>query len=149
MRVVLVHASASWLYSRDQVPHVVASMHTQIKWLYTIAGFMLVGLAILGIFLPLLPTTPLLLLAAACFMRSSEKYHRWLLEHRLFGPTIRDWQEKRCISKKAKIVSLVSMFLFGTYAVGFAVENLWLRIAGSVLVLCGLITVLRLKVRES
>ena len=123
-------------------------MHTKIRWLYMIAGFLLVGLATLGVFLPLLPTTPLLLLAAACFVRSSEKCHRWLLEHRLFGSILRDWQEKRCISRKAKVVSLVSMLVFGTYAIGFAVENIYLRVAGAILLLAGLITILRLKVCE-
>jgi uncharacterized membrane protein YbaN (DUF454 family) len=122
-------------------------MHNKpIKWVYMMTGCLLVGLATLGVFLPLLPTTPLLLLAAACFVRSSEKCHRWLLEHRVFGPTIRDWQEKRCISRRAKIISLVSMILFGGYAVGFAVANIYLRVIGAIALLMGLITVLRLEV---
>jgi uncharacterized membrane protein YbaN (DUF454 family) len=114
------------------------------KWLLLIVGFALVGLAALGAVIPLLPTTPLLLLAAACFANSSEKCHRWLLEHNLFGPIIHNWQENRCIPRKAKIVAIASILLFGTYAVGFAIENLYLRIAGTTILLTGLVFVLRI-----
>lgn len=114
------------------------------KWPYLTAGFLLVALAMLGIFLPLLPTTPLLLLAAACFANSSEKWHRWLVEHRLFGPIISNWQHNRCIPRKAKITAVCSILLFGTYAVGFAVDNLYVRIAGIIVLLIGLIVVLRI-----
>lgn len=121
-------------------------MNAQVKWLYMVAGFLLVGLAAVGLFLPLLPTTPLLLLAAACFVRSSEKCHRWLMEHKVFGSIIRSWQEKHCIPRKAKVFAVASIILFGTYAIGFAVENTTLRIAGTILLLIGLATILRLKV---
>ena len=121
-------------------------MKNQRRWQFLIAGFLLVGLATLGIFLPLLPTTPLLLLAAACFANSSEKWHRWLTEHNVFGPIIRNWHENRCIPRRAKITAVVSILLFGTYAVGFAIENLYLRIGGSILLLIGLLYVLRIRV---
>jgi uncharacterized membrane protein YbaN (DUF454 family) len=61
---------------------------------YKVLGFFFVGLGILGLFLPLLPTTVFLLLAAGCFARSSDKWHRWLLSNRTFGPIINDWNEK-------------------------------------------------------
>ncbi|VGO20600.1 YbaN family protein [Pontiella sulfatireligans] len=111
-----------------------------------IAGFALTALAAVGIFLPLLPTTPLLLLAAACFANSSEKCHRWLMEHNLFGPIIRNWHENRCMPRKAKIIAVASIIVFGTYAVGFAIDNLYVRIAGTLILLIGLVTVLRIKV---
>lgn len=110
------------------------------------AGFGLVGLATLGIFLPLLPTTPLLLLAAACFANSSEKWHRWLMEHNLFGPILKNWHERRCISRRAKIIAVASILIFGTYAIGFAIDNTSLRIIGAATLLTGLIFVLRIKV---
>ncbi|WP_372798783.1 YbaN family protein [Pontiella sp.] len=112
---------------------------------YLIAGCALVALATLGIILPLLPTTPLLLLAAWCFANSSEKCHRWLLEHRLFGPIIRNWQENRCIPRRAKITSVLMILLFGGYAI-YRLENPYVRIIGGALCLIGLITVLRIPV---
>jgi uncharacterized membrane protein YbaN (DUF454 family) len=116
------------------------------KWIYLAAGFLLVGLATIGIFLPLLPTTPLLLLAAWCFANSSEKCHRWLLEHSLFGPIIRNWHENRCITIKAKVIAVVMIVLFGGYTVGFRIENIYVRIVGGILCLTGLICVLRIPV---
>jgi uncharacterized membrane protein YbaN (DUF454 family) len=76
-----------------------------------VAGFDSLTLRILGIALPLLPTTPFLLLAAFCFGRSSEKLQRWLLEHPRLGPPIRDWQEQRTISRKAKGLATIAMVL--------------------------------------
>ena len=114
--------------------------------LYLVAGFALVGLATLGIFLPLLPTTPLLLLAAWCFANSSEKCHQWLLNHRVFGSIIRNWQENRCIPLKAKLLSVSMIVLFGGYAVGYRIENLTIRIIGGLLCLTGLFFVLRIPV---
>jgi len=124
-------------------------MATQGKILFLIAGCLLVGLATLGIAVPLLPTTPLLLLAAACFANSSEKCHHWLVEHNVFGPIIRNWQENRCIPRTAKLIAVASILLFGTYAVGFAIDNLYLRIIGGAILLTGLVFVLRIPVCRS
>lgn len=63
----------------------------------------------IGIFVPLLPTTPFILLAAFAFANSSERLHRWLLDHNVFGPLIQDWRDYGAISRRAKILSLVSM----------------------------------------
>jgi uncharacterized membrane protein YbaN (DUF454 family) len=115
------------------------------KWIFLTAGILLVGLAAVGTVLPLLPTTPLLLLAAWCFARSSEKCHRWLIEHRLFGPFLKNWQETKCIPFKAKMLAIGSMVIFGSYAIGFAIENNYIRIIGALLLIIGLVTVLRLK----
>lgn len=65
-------------------------------------GLLCLGLAALGLFLPLLPATPFLLLAAACFARSSERLHGWMLRHRHFGPLLRDWETHRAIRPGAK-----------------------------------------------
>ena len=60
-----------------------------------------------GVFVPLLPTTPLLLLAAFCYVRSSERHYRWLIENRLFGPVIRDYQQRRAVRLRVKVTALV------------------------------------------
>ena len=121
-------------------------MTTKLRWLYLIAGFLLVALAGLGIVLPLLPTTPLRLLAAACFAKSSDKCHRWLTTHRIFGPIIYNWQANRCIPRNAKKIAVLSILIFGTYAVGFAIDNLPIRIVGALILLTGFVFVLRIPV---
>lgn len=79
--------------------------------LYMIFGMISLILGILGIFLPLLPTTPFLLLTAWCFSRGSEKWHQWLLSHRLFGPPIRDWEENKIIRPRAKVLAVFTLIL--------------------------------------
>jgi len=81
------------------------------RWAWRIGGLLSLALGIVGIFLPLLPTTPFLLLAAYCFGRGSERLLRWLLEHPRLGPPIRDWREHRAISRKAKALAGVAMVL--------------------------------------
>ncbi len=98
------------------------------KSLLAMCGMVAVGLGAAGIFLPLLPTTPFLLLAAACFFRSSDRLYNWLIQHRCFGHYIRQYREHRAISRQAKIATL--LLLWGTLAFsGLAVlESPWGRI---------------------
>ena len=72
-------------------------------------GLLAVGLGVVGLLLPLLPTTPFMLLAAACFAKSSPRLHDWLVNHRVFGPAIADWRDHRAIRPKAKRMALVAM----------------------------------------
>lgn len=72
-------------------------------------GLVSLALGGLGIFVPLLPTTPFVLLAAFAFANSSETLHRWLLDHNVFGPLIDNWRRHRAISRNAKAISVVSM----------------------------------------
>lgn len=78
---------------------------------WQIAGVVALGFGIAGIALPLLPTTPFLLLAAFCFSRGSERLHAWLLAHPRYGPAILDWQEQGAISRKAKGLALLALGL--------------------------------------
>jgi uncharacterized membrane protein YbaN (DUF454 family) len=73
-------------------------------------GTVSVILGVAGIFLPLLPTTPFLLLASACYLRSSERMHRWLLSHEHLGPYIRDFEDGRGLPLRAKLVVLALMW---------------------------------------
>ena len=82
------------------------------KGLLIVIGVLSVGLAAAGICLPLLPTTPFMLLAAACFIRSSDKLYRWLITHRLFGAYIKNYREHRAITRRVKVVTL--LLLWGT-----------------------------------
>jgi len=93
-----------------------------------LAGTIFVGLGTLGIFLPVLPTTPFLLLAAACYARSSEKFYRWLLTHRWFGKYIRPYREGKGIPLKAKTLSISFIWLTILFSILFVVHPLSVRI---------------------
>jgi uncharacterized membrane protein YbaN (DUF454 family) len=80
------------------------------KLLLNLIGIVAVGLAILGVFLPLLPTTPFLLLASACFVRSSERLHRWMRHNPLFGEYLRNIEEKKGMPLRGKIIVLLLMW---------------------------------------
>ena len=79
------------------------------RHLWLAFGWAALALGALGILLPLLPTTPFLILAAYCFSRGSGRLHAWLLNHRVFGPPIENWRKHRAISKRAKFTALVAM----------------------------------------
>lgn len=74
-------------------------------------GFVFVGLGFVGAFLPVLPTTPFLILAAACFARSSMHFENWLLNHPRFGPLLTDWRSRGAIPRKAKLAALAGMIV--------------------------------------
>ncbi|MBM3189776.1 MAG: DUF454 domain-containing protein, partial [Chloroflexi bacterium] len=91
------------------------------------AGIVCVALGAVGVFLPLLPTTPFLLLAAACFIRSSDRLYRWLMTHRLFGAYIRHYREYRAISLPAKIGTLALLWATIGYAILAVAQSFALR----------------------
>lgn len=101
-------------------------------------GFLFVGLAALGVVLPVLPTTPFLLIAAACFARSSPRFYDWLLSNRIFGPLIRDWREHRSIPLRAKILAVLLIAAVGGSSVIWFVQPLWGKV-GLAALLVGLV----------
>ena len=114
--------------------------------LYKSMGFIFLGLGVIGVFLPLLPTTPFLLVSAACFARSSERWHQWLLSNRIFGPMITDWQERKCIARSTKIFAISLVVLFGGYSIIFLLTDIKLKILCTLLIGTGLFFIFRLKV---
>jgi hypothetical protein len=96
--------------------------------LLLVAGTVFVVLGVIGIFLPLMPTTVFLLLAAACYMRSSEKFYRWLINHRILGGMIRDYREGRGIPLRNRLIT--TLLLWATIGASgyFFVENDWVRL---------------------
>jgi uncharacterized membrane protein YbaN (DUF454 family) len=78
---------------------------------YKFLGFIFLALAALGAVLPILPTTPFVLVAASCFAKSSPYLHQKLLDNRLFGPLIVNWQQHKSIPLKAKIIALSTMLV--------------------------------------
>lgn len=93
------------------------------KWVQVAFGtlgtlFLLLG--IVGVFLPILPTTPFLLLATACYARSSRRFYNWLMNHPAFGPLIIEWRTYRSIPYRVKVVAVATMVLtFGSSIVFF------------------------------
>lgn len=102
--------------------------------LWVIFGFTALGLGIVGIVTPLLPTVPFLLLAAFCFSRSSDRLHDWLLAHPIFGQPIVDWRESGAIRRRAKWMVTASMLLVLILAFSLGLQPLFLLVQG--LVLC-------------
>ena len=98
-----------------------------------ITGTFLVGVGLLGIFLPLLPTTPFLLLAAALYARSSVRFYNWLLSNRWFGRYIRLYREERRIPLKASIASISLLWLTIMLSIIFAVDSLLVRVVLAVI----------------
>ena len=87
-----------------------------LKHTLNLIGIIAVVLAVLGVFLPLLPTTPFLLLASACFARGSDKLHGWLLNNKLFGTALRDFEQGKGMPLKAKITALVLLWVSLAYS---------------------------------
>ncbi len=84
--------------------------------IYLTIGVVSVALGLIGIFLPIMPTVPFLILAAFCFARSNQKWEAWLMNHPIYGPSIRDWREKGVISRRGKLMATVAFaasILFG------------------------------------
>lgn len=79
------------------------------KLLWITLGWLSVGLGIAGAVLPILPTTPFMLLAAYCFAHSSPRLHAWIVNHPTFGPPVRNWQSHGAITRRAKLLATGSM----------------------------------------
>ncbi len=98
------------------------------KYILSALGILSLGIGIAGIFLPLVPTTPLLLLSAALFCRSSPRLYNWLLSHPRLGPYIRNFREHKAIPLRAKVLSVTLLWATLLYCAIFVSENIWLRL---------------------
>ncbi len=93
-----------------------------------IIGWVCVALGVIGIFLPVMPTTVFLLIAAACFARSSEKFYIWLLTNKYLGKFVLDYREKRGMTLKSKLIAVTALIVVLGYTIIFAVNLIWLKI---------------------
>ena len=113
--------------------------------LYKPLGFLFLLLGLLGIPLPVLPTTPFILLSAWFFARSSDRWHQRLLQSELFGPMIHNWESNRCITRRSKAVAVLAMLVAGGASIGLAMESVEMRLLTTALLAIGCTTVLSIK----
>lgn len=92
-----------------------------VRWVFALLGTLFMILGVAGIFLPVLPTTPFLLLAAACYARASSRIYHWLLNHGVLGPIILEWRRHRSMPYRAKRVALALIALSFTVSIVFFV----------------------------
>ena len=117
------------------------------RWCLIALGGLAFATGIVGIVLPLLPTTPFMLLAAALFARSSPRFHGWLLAHPWFGPPILDWQQYRGIRRHARRRAII--FILISFSVSLLVVPLpWVRWLLVVIMVILLTWLMRLPVLE-
>lgn len=103
-------------------------MNSVVKTILIIAGSIFVGLGILGIILPLLPTTPFLLLGAACYIRGSSKFYNWLINNKWLGGYIKYYREGKGIPKKTKIIAVSTLWISIGFSLVFIISLLLIRI---------------------
>jgi len=99
-----------------------------LRWILICCGCFSIVAGVIGIFLPLLPTVPFLLLAAACFARSSERFHGWLVEHDHLGPLVRDYLDGGGIPLRAKRMALAMLWISLSASAFLFVPDVWMKI---------------------
>ena len=115
-----------------------------LKWL----GLLFVGLGFLGTFLPLLPTTPFLLLAAYLFSKSSPKFHRWIFNNKIFGEYLRNYKNGGGIPLKIKVYVLVTMWGTIGFTALYCIDNFFVRITLAVIAIAVSVHIVMVKTRR-
>ena len=112
----------------DYSHHVNEHANPGVRIAYLLLGCLFVALGIAGAFLPVLPTTPFMLLAAACFARGSKRFYNRLLNTKTFGPAILEWRTHHSIPYRIKIIAIVTMAITLSASILLAVKTLWLQL---------------------
>lgn len=97
------------------------------KIIYLLLGHIFLMLGILGAFLPVLPTTPFLLLSAFLYSKSSPRLHNWLMSHKYLGPPLTDWHERGVIGIKAKIIATIMLVLVIVFRIATLEISIWVK----------------------
>ena len=118
-------------------------MKPAIRVFWLVVGILALALGGLGVVLPLLPTTPFVLIAAFAFANSSDTLHQWLLDHNIFGPLIANWQRYGAISRSAKVLSLLSMVAVLVISLVMAVPAFVIAVQALVVGACSLFIISR------
>lgn len=112
----------------QQDPHSLQARNPVLRYLLLVCGFISLGLGIVGIFLPIMPTTPFILLAAACFARSSTRFYNWITSHPRYGKMVADYLAGRGLPRKTKLLAISLLWLSIIFAC-FLVDFAWARVA--------------------
>ncbi|MAS62059.1 MAG: hypothetical protein CMA34_00030 [Euryarchaeota archaeon] len=118
---------------------------SQVFWFFS--GFIIMSIGLVGIIVPGLPTTPLMILAAACYARSSQKFYDWIINNKMFGHHVKNYREGKGIPRKSKPIILGTMWVFVLFAVLVAIPDSApqvSKITTLVLALIGTIFILRI-----
>ena len=105
-------------------------MYCLLGWLFFVTG-------VIGAFLPVLPTTPFMILALWMFSKGSERFHRWLYHHRFFGPSLQKWQQHRVIPIKAKVLAVSMMTVSFLYVLMYRPVSWQMHVLIGLFMLCG------------
>jgi uncharacterized protein len=119
-----------------------------VRVLLIIAGSISLALGLIGVFLPLLPTTPFVLLAAACYARASPRFHGWLLANRTFGPLIAEWEQHGSIPYRTKVVAVALMSVTFAISITLFVRPVWLKVALAIIGVALAVWIYRLPSRD-
>jgi len=118
------------------------------KYFYLISGFILVAVGIIGIFLPLLPTTIFLILASVCFLKSSPKANEWLRNHKILGVYIDNYQNKTGLTRNAKIANIITLWTSISLSAFLLTDELYIRIILLVIAIGVTIHILMIKTKR-
>jgi uncharacterized membrane protein YbaN (DUF454 family) len=119
-----------------------------LKLVYNIIGTVSLFFAFIGVILPIIPTTPFVLLSAACYYKGSKRLHGWLSRNELFGPIIRDYEEHRGMRKATKIKALTIMWAAVFTSVLLILDTLKMRALVLLIAVIGTVSMLRIKTIE-
>lgn len=112
----------------ENIDEIKISANPFVRWILLISGTILLAIGILGMFLPLLPTTIFFILAAWCYARSSEKFYHWLHNNKYFGKYLSNYRRGNGMTVKSKVISLSILWAGIGYSALFATSNLYVRI---------------------
>lgn len=122
----------------ERVAKTLSPVRRTAQTLYMVLGLVCVGIGVVNLVIPGLPSTVFFILALAAFERSSPRLERWLLEHRLIGPTLRNWRATGSIAPRTKVVAITMIWLFIGFS-AWTVEPVWLK--GLLLTIAACLTV--------
>jgi uncharacterized membrane protein YbaN (DUF454 family) len=129
-------------------PHDRLHSSPTVRALLWLGGVAALILALIGVVVPGLPTTPFVLVAGACFVRASPRAHAWLLRNRLFGPMLREWEEHRSVPRRVKRIAVAAMVVMASLSVWHFSGRAWLQATILAAMLVGSAIVLRLPSRD-